>query len=266
MSDLKVALLQTRVHWHDAAANRDLFEDKIRALDRGLDVIVLTETFTSGFTQQPEQCAEDMAGPSVAWMRAMAQATDAAIVGSLVIEEGGQYFNRLVFMPPDGTPSHYDKRHLFRVAGEHERYAPGNRRLVVEFRGWRLCPMVCYDLRFPVWIRNRGGEEYDALIFVANWPRPRALAWSTLLRARAIENLAYVLGVNRVGRDGKDIDYGGGSAAIDYLGQPLAEANGGEAVLRATLERAPLEKFRSRFPFHVDADEFRLGGMGERRV
>ena len=256
MPDLDIALLQTRVHWHDAAANRELFEQQIRSLAGPLDVVVLTETFTSGFTQEPEACAEPMDGPTVAWMADMAADANAAIVGSVVIEEAGRYWNRLVWMPPDGNASHYDKRHLFRVAGEHERYAAGHRRLVVAFRGWRICPMICYDLRFPVWIRNR--DEYEFLIFVANWPLPRALAWRTLLRARAIENLCYVAGVNRVGKDGKGIEYGGGSAAVDYLGQPLTEAAAGEAVLRARLDRAQLEKFRDRFPFHADADDFSI--------
>src|SRR5262245_56105778 len=224
------------------------------------DVIVLPEMFTTGFTMDATQMAEPANGPTVAWMRDMAARLDAAVTGSVVTEEGGHYFNRLAWMPPDGRHSSYDKRHLFRMAREHEHYAAGDVRLIVTFRGFRVCPLVCYDLRFPVWSRNRIGtnDGYDVLIYVANWPERRRYAWQTLLRARAIENLSYCIGVNRVGPDAKGIDHTGDSAALDYLGQPLAPVLEGESVATVTLDRAGLENFRTKFPAHLDADEFGL--------
>ena len=182
------------------------------------------------------------------------------MTGSVVTEEGGQYFNRLIWMPPDGRPTFYDKRHLFRMAREHEHYSAGERRVVVELGGWKVCPLVCYDLRFPVWSRNRIGsaEGYDLLVYVANWPERRRHAWQTLLRARAIENLSCCIGVNRVGHDANDIAYVGDSVALDHLGQSLLTETSGECVRTVTLDRAALQVFRERFPAHLDADEFVL--------
>ena len=185
-----------------------------------------------------------------------ARALGRVLCGSLVIEHGGEYFNRFVWVPPDGEMRCYDKRHRFRMAGEHEHYSAGGAHVVVELNGWRICPMVCYDLRFPVWSRNR--DDYDLLIYVANWPSRRQLAWDTLLRARAIENLAFAAGVNRTGRDGNDLPYAGGSAIVDFKGEAVADLGDGEGTATAALSLNDLRAFRERFAFHKDADEFEL--------
>lgn len=256
MQNLKVAALQTPLYWHDAARNREMFDQQLEGIAGDTDVVVLPEMFSTGFTQQPELCAETMSGPTVRWMEDQAAALDVALTGSVVIEDKGQYYNRLVWMQPNGQHYCYDKRHLFRMAGEHHHYASGSAKLVVDYKGWRICPMICYDLRFPAWIRNQ--EQYDLLIFVANWPKPRRFAWSTLLRARAIENIAYAIGVNRVGTDGNDIAYPGESAILDYLGDTLAGSSDQPQRLEAVLEPEPLKKFRDRFPFFEDADAFEI--------
>ena len=262
--DLRVSLVQGDTCWHDPAGNRAYYGEKISHLAGLTDLVILPETFTSGFSNDAIDSAEGMDGPTVAWMRDQAARLDAAICGSVQLRVGNDVFNRMLFVTPDGEVQHYDKRHLFTFAKEHERYAAGNERLTVEWRGWRICPLVCYDLRFPVFARNRfdverkGGPDYDLLIFVANWPAVRAYPWKTLLRARAIENLAYVAGVNRVGRDGNDIEYAGDSAAIDFIGQPVSEDVHGEMVATTTLQWDELQKHRERFPAMHDADAFEL--------
>jgi omega-amidase len=261
---LRVSLVQGATRWHDAAANRAYYGAFARSLKGQTDLIVLPETFTSGFTNETLHQAETMQGASFAWLKALAQETGVTITGSIVIRDGERCVNRLVWMRPDGSFELYDKRHLFRMAKEHERYAGGDRRLIVEVGGWRICPMVCYDLRFPVWIRNRHGKsaddafEYDLAIFVANWPSPRRQPWRTLLRARAIENLCYVVGVNRVGVDGNELHYGGDSAAIDFVGEPLVELGAQEQVVTVTLDGQALAAHRERFPAWMDADDFEL--------
>ncbi|MEP6940269.1 MAG: amidohydrolase [Rudaea sp.] len=261
---LRVSLVQGQTRWHDAAANRTYYGDLVRSLRGQSDLVVLPETFTSGFTNDTLHQAETMAGPSMLWLQALAEDVGATITGSMVIREGERCFNRLVWMRPDGSFEQYDKRHLFRMAKEHERYGGGDRRLVVELNGWRIFPMVCYDLRFPVWIRNRHGAaaadrfEYDLAIFVANWPSARREPWRTLLRARAIENLSYIVGVNRVGVDGNGLHYGGDSAAIDFVGQPLVELGDQEQTVTVELDPTALEAHRERFPAWMDADEFEL--------
>jgi len=257
--------VQGDTRWHDAAANREYYGELLRSLKgQGSDLIMLPETFLSGFTNDTLHQAEDMDGAGVHWLRALAADLGAVITGSLVVREGGRYFNRLLWMQPDGQCPHYDKRHLFRMAGEHERYAGGATRLIFEFKGWRVLPQVCYDLRFPVWLRNRrmesavGGMDYDLLLFVANWPEPRRLAWRTLLRARAIENLACVAAVNRVGRDGNGLDYAGDSVVLDALGQPLMELGRSAQAVTVTLDPAALLAHRARFPAWMDADDFSL--------
>jgi predicted amidohydrolase len=202
------------------------------------------------------ELAEDMDGPTVDWMREEAAALGCVITGSLIVRDGGRCYNRLVWARPDGSLEHYDKRHLFRLAGEQEHYAAGSRRLVLALKGWRVCPMVCYDLRFPVWSRSR--DDYDLLLYVANWPARRAHAWSTLLRARAIENLCYVVGVNRIGRDGNGATYAGDSVAVDFLGQALTSVGGGDRVETAVLDLESLRAYRRDFPAHLDADRFEL--------
>jgi predicted amidohydrolase len=257
---LRVTLVQADLAWHDAAANCRNFERLLAPLAGQTDLIVLPEMFTTGFTMEPENAAEPAGGPSVEWMRRMAAQLGAVVTGSIATREGGKYFNRLTWMRPDGSSAAYDKRHLFRMAHEDEHYASGAMQLVVEIDGWKVRPLVCYDLRFPVWSRNRIGTAagYDVLLYVANWPERRRLAWQTLLRARAIENLCYCIGVNRVGRDANDIQYSGDSAAIDFLGQPLGPATEHEFVATVSLDRAALVAFRNKFPAHLDADSFEL--------
>ncbi|PJK10006.1 amidohydrolase [Lysobacteraceae bacterium NML120232] len=263
MNDLRVSIVQGDTRWHDPAGNREHYAALIAPLAGQTDLVVLPETFTSGFSNEAVASAEDMQGETLAWMRAQAQKLDAAITGSVQLRVGDAVFNRLLFAQPDGTVQHYDKRHLFTFAQEHTRYAAGRERLIVEWRGWRICPLICYDLRFPVFARNRpdpargNAPDYDLLIFVANWPAVRAYPWQTLLRARAIENLCYVAGVNRTGRDGNDLAYSGDSALIDFLGQPLAEGEG-EFVATASLSAQALADFRQRFPALDDGDAFVL--------
>ncbi len=262
--DLRVSLVQGDTRWHDPAGNRDYYAHLIAPLHGKTDLVLLPETFTSGFSNDAIGQAETMDGPTVDWILAQARKLDAAVCGSVQLREGEGVFNRLLFAMPDGALHHYDKRHLFRYAGEHERYAAGAPRLVLDWRGWRICPLVCYDLRFPVFSRNRydveraGALDYDLLLYVANWPSPRAYAWRTLLRARAIENLCYVAGLNRVGTDGNGHRYAGDSAAIDFLGEPLSECTDAEVVATTTLRADRLAEHRARFPAMLDADRFSL--------
>ncbi len=264
MDDLRVSLVQADTIWLDPEANRTMFGDLIAPLAGASDLVVLPETFTSGFSNEAIDRAETMAGPTVAWIREQAQKLGAVVTGSVQMREGDGVFNRLLWATPDGEVKHYDKRHLFRMAKEHERYASGRERLTVEYKGWRICPLVCYDLRFPVFIRNRFNNEvearfdYDLLIFVANWPAARRHAWRTLLRARAIENLSYAIGVNRVGQDGNGIDYAGDSVALDFLGQPLVECGAEPEVVTTTFSASALAGHRERFPAQLDADEFEI--------
>jgi predicted amidohydrolase len=263
-ADLRVSLVQADTRWHDPAGNRALYGDLVRSVAGRTDLVVLPETFTSGFTNETLGNAEPMDGETMAWLRALAAEVGAVVTGSVVVREGERYYNRLVWMRPDGSHASYDKRHLFRYANEHQRYTPGAQRLVVDLAGWRVCPLVCYDLRFPVFARNRfdhavaGDFDYDLLIHVANWPSPRHYAWQTLLRARAIENLSYGIGVNRTGTDGNNLSYLGGSVALDPLGQPLVECGAQVQVVTTTLSADGLRAHRARFPFHLDADAFSL--------
>jgi omega-amidase len=256
MPALNVTIVQSDLHWHEPEKNLEHFSNLLRTDKRATDLVVLPEMFSTGFTMHASSHAESMDGRSVTWMRETALELGSAICGSLIIEDDGRYFNRFLLVRTDGTAEHYDKRHLFRLAGEHEHYALGTSTQTFELKGWRIRPMVCYDLRFPVWSRNR--NDYDLLVYVANWPDRRHQAWETLLRARAIENLAYVAGVNRVGRDGNEIRYVGGSAVIDYLGNYRASAGEESGIFRASLDMEGLLEFREKFPFYRDADEFTL--------
>lgn len=256
MSALKVTIVQSDLAWHDPAANREMFSLAIDDIAEPTDLIVLPEMFTTGFSMDAPTLAEDVAGESVAWMQEKAARVNAAICGSLIIKDGGEYFNRFFCIDASGILVSYDKRHLFRLADEQDHYSQGNELVVFELNGFRICPMVCYDLRFPVWSRNR--VDYDLLVYVANWPNRRQLAWDTLLRARAIENLAYVAGVNRIGNDGNDLPYSGGSSIIDYLGQDIANLGDTKGTATAELDKDQLQKFRDRFAFHLDADDFEL--------
>lgn len=256
MSTLNVTIVQADLAWHDAAGNREQFTAVIEGLPGPTDLIVLPEMFTTGFSMNAPDLAETMDGDSVAWMRDMAIRSNAAVCGSIIIADHQQYFNRFICASPAGDLQCYDKRHLFRLANEQDHYAPGNELLTFDLKGWRICPMVCYDLRFPVWSRNRG--LYDLLLYVANWPDRRHRAWATLLRARAIENLSYVAGVNRIGTDGNDIPYAGGSSIIDFLGEDVADLGDREGTAAADLDLEKLTAFRDRFAFHKDADDFAI--------
>lgn len=269
-SDLRVALVQGDTVWHDPEANRRMYGELMAPLAGETDLVVLPETFTSGFSNDAIERAEGMDGPTVAWLREQAQRLGAAVTGSVQIRddggEAGKVFNRLLWATPDGDFAYYDKRHLFRMAREHERYAAGRDRLTMAWKGWRICPLVCYDLRFPVFIRNRfdveaaGRFDYDLLVFVANWPAARRHAWRTLLRARAIENLACVAAVNRAGRDGNGLDYAGDSVALDPLGEVLVECDARPQVARSVFSAEGLRSHRERFPAQLDADRFELLG------
>ena len=265
MTNLRISLIQGDTRWHDPEANRSYYGRLMASLHGLTDLVLLPETFTSGFSNDAIEQAETMDGPTVQWMRDQARALDAAVCGSVQLRVDGDVFNRLLFVTPDGVVQTYDKRHLFRYGGEHERYAGGRDRLIVEWKGWRICPLVCYDLRFPVFARNgfdpdANALDYDLLVFVANWPSARAYPWKTLLRARAIENLCYVAGLNRVGADGNGLHYAGDSAVIDFLGHPASEATDREVVFTTTLLRGELDAHRARFPAMLDADAFDLRG------
>ncbi|WDS36553.1 amidohydrolase [Pseudoxanthomonas sp.] len=262
--DLRIALVQGATRWHDPAGNRSYYGDLIAPAAGNTDLVILPETFTSGFSNDAIDKAEGMDGLTVAWIREQAVALDAAVTGSVQLRTDEGVFNRLLWATPDGQLAYYDKRHLFRYANEHKRYTPGRERLSVEWKGWRINPQVCYDLRFPVFCRNRfdverpGQLDFDLQLFVANWPSPRAYAWKTLLRARAIENLCVVAAVNRVGTDGNGHDYSGDSVVLDALGQPLAEAHASEGVTYAAVSAEALRAHRAHFPAMLDADAFEL--------
>ena len=266
MQNLRVSIVQGDTRWHDPAGNRAHYAQLVAPLHGTTDLVVLPETFTSGFSNEAIGSAEDMQGPTVAWLCEQARILGAAVAGSVQLRDAGGVFNRLLFATPEGALHHYDKRHLFSFAREHERYAAGQERVVVTWQGWRILLQVCYDLRFPVFSRNRfdaaqaGQADYDLALYVANWPSVRAYPWKTLLRARAIENLCFVVGVNRVGTDGNGLHYSGDSAVIDFLGHPLNEAGEEEVVATMTLQAAELLAHRQRFPALQDADGFSVGG------
>ncbi len=258
MDALRVSLVQTDLEWQSAENNRKLLEPLLRPLEGATDLIVLPEMFTSAFAMGSGAIAEEHPGPTLAWMQQMAAATGAALTGSIAATENGQRYNRLLFVKPDASYRAYDKKHLFRMLGEDRRYAPGGRKVIVEWKGWRILPLVCYDLRFPVWSRYTQAEPYDLLVYVANWPAARNHHWRTLLQARAIENLAYVAGVNRIGRDDNDLDYVGHSAVVDPQGNEVLQAGAVAGVYTAVLKPTALTEWRAKFPAWMDADAFTL--------
>ncbi|MEE2025526.1 amidohydrolase [Alkalimonas mucilaginosa] len=255
MPAVKVAAVQCRLHWQDPKANRQQLAGQIAALS-GQDLIVLPEMFTTGFSMDSAAVAEPAGGESLNWLKQQAALSGAALCGSVAVTEQGRYYNRLYFVTPEGQYFQYDKKHLFRMAGEHDAYQAGTDRVIVPWRGLRFCLQICYDLRFPVFSRNR--NDYDVLIYVANWPAPRRLAWRTLLAARAIENQCYVIGCNRIGSDGNGVEYSGDSLLLDYLGQSLVDGADRAAVLAAELDGAALQQFKDKFPAYLDADGFEL--------
>ena len=251
---MEIVIVQHDITWASPDTNRQHLEEVLATAPQA-DLFVLAEMWPTGFAAEPKDVAEQD-GASLEWMKCMARKHDAAIAGSIATEEDGKYYNRLYFVKPDGNVEYYDKHHLFSYAGEDKRYTCGNRRVVVEWRGVRFMLAVCYDLRFPVWSRNR--DDYDALLYVASWPSSRIEAWSTLLKARAIENQSYVIGVNRVGKD-PNCEYAGASALIDPYGRPIAECdNNKECLAKATLDMEALQAFRKKFPVLRDRDEFKL--------
>ncbi len=257
VSTLSFSLIQTSLFWEDKGANLDMLAKKILSIEEYTEVIVLPEMFNTGFSMQPKKFAETMDGPTVEWMRRLSAEKKAIITGSLMIQEGEQFFNRLIWMLPNGELGYYDKRHLFAFAGEDQHYAAGNKRLIASVKGWKINLQVCYDLRFPVWARQQG-EEYDVLLYVANWPEKRNHAWKTLLTARAIENQCYTIGVNRVGMDGNNIAHSGDSLIVGPLGEVLYHCAFNEDVFTITLQKDELTNTRARFPFWKDADFFQI--------
>ncbi len=255
LPELSVALVQAELIWENPEANRNYFSKLIKNIDATTDLIVLPEMFTTGFTMNPDKVFETMDGPTIKWMQDMAAQKQAAITGSIVIKDNDKFFNRLLFVHPSGAVDYYDKRHTFTLAGEHKVYAAGTEKKIVNYKGWTICTQICYDLRFPVWSRNV--EDYDVLLYVANWPKQRIMAWDTLLKARAIENMCYCLGVNRVGSDQNNIQYSGHSAAYDVLGEQLVFSTASE-VLYTTLNKSEIKNNRERFQFLADRDTFTL--------
>ncbi|MFH1981988.1 MAG: amidohydrolase [Pseudomonadota bacterium] len=254
MPDLSVTLVQSDLVWEDSAANLAALKGQLPSGEMDTDLIVLPEMFATGFSMNPAPIAQTMDGPAVQWMRALAAEKTAAVTGSLIIAEDGNYYNRLIWAAPDGAIATYDKRHRFRMAGEHDVYAAGNRLLTVDWRGWRIRPFICYDLRFPLWTRNLD-NAYDVALFVANWPERRAPHWRQLLIARAIENLSYVVGVNRVGTDGNGVFYSGDSAVIAPEGEVLFESRIDAGCHTQVLSRERLDTYRQTFPAWMDADQ-----------
>lgn len=253
---MKIALLNTTLIWENPAENRINFEEKINGISETIDLIVLPEMFTSGFTMNPKRVAETMQGETVFWLKQVAKIKNCAITGSLVITENENYYNRLLFVFPDGKIEFYDKRHLFTLAGEDKVYTSGKEKLIVTYKGFKICPLICYDLRFPVFARNV--ENYDLLLYVANWPKPRVNAWDILLKARAVENMSYVIGVNRIGNDNNNLDYVGHSQAIDFLGNYLVEPQEKEGVFIVEINKEKQDETRSKLAFLNDKDEFEL--------
>ena len=258
MNELRITCVQSILHWEDIQANLAMFREKLVDLKGKTDIIILPEMFTSGFSMSAKHLAETMDGKAIEWMKEMAGHCNAVVTGSLIIQEGAHYYNRLIWMEPDGNFSHYDKRHLFALAKEDEVYTAGTKKLIIEWKGWKICPLICYDLRFPVWARNV--EHYDLLIYMANWPVTRVSAWSTLLKARAIENQVYTVGVNRCGED-VFVKYSGASAVIDYAGEALYQVSNVENVSTISLSKEKQTHFRSKLAFLDDRDEFYIKNL-----
>lgn len=259
--EIYITLIQTELYWENIGANLAMLEEKIWQINGQTDLILLPEMFSTGFTMNAKSLAEPMNLTTFKWLKQQAAQSKAVVVGSYIVKENEQYFNRLVWMQPDGNFSYYDKRHLFRMANEHQHYAAGKKLLIKELKGWRFCPLVCYDLRFPVWSRNVGADgemSYDCLFYLANFPKARANAWNTLLRARAIENLSYCIGVNRTGADGNGIMYAGESAVIDMQGNELFYQKEEQIIKTISLKYSDLKEFRQKFPAYLDADEFEI--------
>ncbi len=253
---MRVTLIQTNLHWENPTANREMFSAKFANLIGKTDLVVIPEMFTTGFSMQSKELAETMDGPTVHWMKDAAFEIGAVITGSMIIQEGEDFFNRLLWATPTGEIFHYDKKHLFTLAGEQKHFAPGTERITIDYMGWKICPLICYDLRFPVWSRNT--EDYDLLLYVASWPDRRREAWQTLLKARAIENQCYTIGVNRVGEDGSKLSYAGDSTLIDFAGKSLLAVETVEGEFTAEISLSKRQDFIGKLPFLEDRDQFTL--------
>lgn len=253
---MKVALIQSSIVWENPKLNRKYYEETINGIVGSVDLIVLPEMFTTGFTMNPQQVAETMQGETVVWLQTLAKAKKSAITGSLIIEENGNFFNRLVFVFSSGEVHYYDKKHLFTLAGEDRIYSRGGQKIVIDYLGWKICPLVCYDLRFPVFSRNT--EDYDLLLYVASWPKPRINAWDILIRARAVENMCYTIGVNRNGLDNNNFEYVGHSQVVDFLGNYVLEPQETEGVFVVELSKEKMIETRNKLGFLNDRDSFEL--------
>ena len=253
---MKTVLIQTDIIWESPSENRRILEEKINTITDEIDLIILSEMFTSGFTMHPDLVAETMDGATISWLKEIANANNCAITGSLVITENDNFYNRMVFVFPNGEIQYYDKKHLFTLAGEDKIYTSGKEKVIVNYKGWKICLQVCYDLRFPVFSRNI--ENYDLLIYVASWPKVRTNAWDILLKARALENLSYAIGVNRIGTDNNDFEYIGHSQIIDELGNFIIEPTEKEGVFIADLDKNKMLETRNKLNFLEDKDEFCL--------
>jgi omega-amidase len=254
---LKITMIQANLHWENPEANRVMFAENIKNINEDTDLVVLPEMFTTGFTMNAAKNAEATEATTCSWLKAIAAENDCAITGSLIVKDQGKFYNRLYFVTAGGAVETYDKKHTFTLAGEHKTYAAGKNKVIVNYKGWRICPLICYDLRFPVWSRNT--EDYDLLLYVANWPEKRIAAWDTLLKARAIENMSYCIGVNRVGLDGNDHSYIGHSAAYDVLGGHISTQDfEREFVETITLTKEHIETNRKHLQFLNDRDAFSL--------
>jgi len=261
MSSLTITLIQTNLHWEDKKANLDMFSKKIESIEEKTEVIILPEMFNTGFSMKPEILAEDINGETVQWMKKITAEKKVILTGSVMIKQDNSYYNRLIWMLPNGEYGIYDKRHLFAYGNEHTHFKPGNKRLIASVKGWKINFQVCYDLRFPAWARQSSegsAPEYDLLVYVANWPEQRIHAWKTLLTARAIENQCYVAGVNRVGDDGNGIHHTGESMIIDPLGEVLYIKKDEEDIFTYMLPKEKLNQVREKFPFWKDADSFNI--------
>jgi len=256
LPNLNIALVQTTLVWHDCKANHAHFEDLLDQA-QGADLVILPEMFTTGFSMDSETLAEPEHGVTAKWLINQAKRINAVVTGSVIIRTNdGSHRNRLLWARPDGELLHYDKRHLFRMAGEHEHYSPGDRQVQFELKGWRIRPLICYDLRFPVW--SRGSQDTDLLLYTANWPGARRQHWNRLLPARAIENLCYVAAVNRIGTDGKGFAYTGDSQVLDFQGESLLNIGEADGVFHVSLSAESLAAYRQRFPAYLDADTFEI--------
>lgn len=259
MEDLRVTLVQSDLKWEDRETNLRRFSERLAGIAGRTDLIVLPEMFSTGFTMAAGKMAEGMNGPTMRWLAEQAALAGAVVTGSFIAGEDGHCYNRLIWMRPDGSYTHYDKRHLFTLAGEQHHYQAGRRRLLTELKGWKVLPLICYDLRFPVWSRNTA--DYDLLIYVANWPERRSHAWRSLLTARAIENQSYTIGVNRVGNDGNEVYHSGDSSLIDFAGAERYHVAHSEDVFTTILPADAQRQFRGKLRFLQDRDEFVLEGL-----